>query len=84
MESIIPILASIPVAVAAWFAVNFFGRPILALREARLDALRISERYSTVVYSSSDELRSAALKALHDASNTLLAYHREHALATRL
>jgi hypothetical protein len=72
------------VAVAAWFAVNFLGKPILAIREKRLEALQFGERYSHVSSRSSDELRDTALKSLHDVGNALLAYSRERSIATRL
>jgi hypothetical protein len=71
-------------AVFAWFALNFLGRPILSLREKRLEAIQVAERYSNVGFTSSDELRTAALKSLHDVGNALRAYSREASIATRL
>jgi hypothetical protein len=78
------IVVSALIAIAAWFALNFFGRPILAIRESRLVALQIGERYSGVGFGSSDGLRDTALKAYNDIGNTLLAYSRERSLATRI
>jgi hypothetical protein len=71
------------IAIGAWFALNFLGKPILAIRESRLEALKFAERYSGVSFGSSDELRDTALKTLNNVGNTLLAYSRERSLATR-
>ena len=110
-----------------WVALNFFGNPILTLREKRRKALagygksrlrgeanqdigycwpeaalclvpmkltrdffrnllEAAERYAYVGLhgSLSDEYRTGALAALHDAGNSLRAYMRERSLATRI
>ena len=78
------VIVSPILAIAAWFAVNFLGKPILALREKRLEALQIAERYSHVSISSSDALRAAALKSLNDVANALRGISREQAASTRM
>lgn len=71
-------------AVAPWFALNFLGKPILVLREKRLEALQIAERYSHVSLASSDALRDVALQSLYDVANTLRGISREQAASTRM
>jgi hypothetical protein len=71
-------------ALVAWIILNFWGKPILALRATRFEALRIAQRYSGVTGSSSDKLRDTALSSLNEIGNSLLAYSRESSLATRL
>ncbi len=34
------------VAVLSWFAINMIGKPIVALRDTRIKALRVAERYA--------------------------------------
>jgi len=69
---------------AGWFGTNFLGRPVVALRECRLQALQTAERYAHVDNHASDALRQRALSALHDSGNALRAYARERSLATRV
>src|SRR5579875_1220581 len=57
MASITPLIGSAMAGALAWFTVNFLGKPILAIREKRLEALKTGERYSHVSSHSSDELR---------------------------
>lgn len=80
------VLTGVGVAALSWVALNFFGKPILTLREKRREALEVAERYAYVGShgSVSDEYRARALAALHDAGNSLRAYVRERSLATRL
>ena len=78
------IIISAVAGIAAWFATNFLGRPILDLRECRLNALKIAERYSGVSLASSAGLRGTALTAYVDAGNAFLAYSREGSIAVRL
>jgi hypothetical protein len=80
----ITVIASSVVAIAAWFAVNFLGKPILALREKRLQAIEVAERYFSVGSHSSDEVCAAARKSLNENGCTLRAYNRESSIATRL
>jgi hypothetical protein len=72
------------VAAFAWVVLNFLGRPVLAVREKRLEAIQVAERYSNVGIFSSDGLRDTALKSLHDVGTALRAYSREASIATRL
>ncbi len=80
----IAMIASSAAAIAAWFAVNFLGKPILAIREKRLQAIEAADRYFSVSFHSSDELRTTALKSLNEIGSTLRAYNREASIATRL
>jgi hypothetical protein len=75
--------ASAFVGVAAWVATNFVAKPILSLREKRLEALQIAERYLGVDFGSSDELRDRALRALIDTASALRALSRERSVAVR-
>ena len=78
------IASSSAAAIVAWFAANFLGKPILAIREKRFEALQVGERYAHVNHMSSDTLRDTALKSMHEIGNALLAYSREQSIATRL
>ena len=63
------LVAAVVAAVASgagWVVLNFFGRPILALQEKRLEALQIADRYSRVDDTSNDALRRTALKSLNE------------------
>lgn len=84
MGTIATTLATVLVAVLAWFAANFLGQPILALREKRREAIQVAERYSSVSFISSEELRTTALTSFHDVSTALRAYSREGSIATRV
>lgn len=72
------------VAVASWVAANFIGKPIVALQEKRLEALKVAERYAHLGIGASGETRQRALTSLFDVANGIRAYAREGALATRL
>lgn len=69
-----------------WIGFNFFGKPIVTLRDNRRDALEVAERYAYVgLHSSpSEALQIKALDALHDAGNHLRAHVRERSVATRI
>jgi hypothetical protein len=75
------LVAAFPTALVA---LNFVGRPILALREKRLEGLQIAERYYRVDDDSSNALRDTALKSLIEAGTALRALSREASLPTRL
>jgi hypothetical protein len=70
----------------SWVALNFFGKPIMTLRDKRREALEIAERYAYVGLngSPSEEYQTKALAALNDAGNSLRAHFRERALARRI
>jgi hypothetical protein len=76
-------LPPVILAIATWFSVNFVGKPILAIREKRREALQIAERYAFVRPWSSDDLQRPALKSLYDVGTSLRAYSREASVATR-
>jgi hypothetical protein len=78
------LVAAASMGVAAWFGTNFFAKPVLALREKRLEALQIGVRYANVNHTSSNGLRDRALKALHDTANALRALSRERSFAVRV
>lgn len=78
------LLASAAVAVAAWFAVYFLGKPVVALQDRRLEALQAAERYYAVDAGASEEVRDAAEKALFEAGTALHTLDRGWSTAVRL
>jgi hypothetical protein len=78
------LLASAGVAVAAWFAIYFVGKPVVALQENRLAALKVAERYYTVDMSASEDERDVALKALFEVGTALRTLQRGWSTAVRL
>jgi hypothetical protein len=80
------VLTGAGVAALSWVALNFFGKPILSLREKRREALEVAERYAYVGLHSTpnEEYQNRALAALCDAGNSLRAYGRESSLGTRI
>ncbi len=84
MDSMTTLIVSAVAAVLAWFAVNFLGRPVLAVREKRLEAIQTAEQYFNVSLVSSVELRTTSLKSLNDVGSALRAYSREASIATQL
>jgi hypothetical protein len=81
---IVPVIFSVVAAVLAWFAANFLGKPVLAVREKRSEAIKTAEQYCAVGPDSSDELRTTALKSLNELGSALRACSREGSIATRL
>ncbi len=81
---IVPVILSVVAAVLAWFATNFLGKPVLAVREKRSEAIKTAEQYCTVGPDSSDELRTIALKSLNELGSAIRACSREASIATRL
>jgi hypothetical protein len=77
---------SLAIGALGWVGLNLFGKPILALRDKRREALEVAERYAYVGLHStpSEEYQNRALAALHDVGNSLRAYARESSPATRL
>ncbi len=69
---------------AAWLAVNFAGKPILAVRDARLEALRVAERYANVSGWASEESAGTARRALADISSRLRSLCRGQGWPVRL
>ncbi|ABD08142.1 conserved hypothetical protein [Rhodopseudomonas palustris HaA2] len=78
------LLASAGAAVAAWFAVYFIGKPVVALQDRRLEALQTAERYYAVDIRASEEVRDAAEKALFEAGLSLRTLQRGWSTAVRL
>jgi hypothetical protein len=78
------LLASAGAAVAAWFAVYFVGKPVVALQQQRIAALRTAERYYAVDASADEAERDEAVKALFESGIALRAYHRGWSTAVRM
>lgn len=80
------LITGIGVAAVSWVALNFFGKPIWALREKRREALEVAERYAYVGLhgTPSEDYQRRALTALHNAGNSLRAHARERSLATQV
>ena len=53
-------------AIAGWFAINWVGRPILAVRSARLEAIRTAERYGRVSSGEAEESVNIVIRMLND------------------
>jgi hypothetical protein len=48
MTNFAPFLTGVATAIVGWVGLNFFGGPIVALREKRREALEVAERYRYV------------------------------------
>jgi hypothetical protein len=72
-------------AVLAWFALNLVGNPVLVLRELRLKALRVAERYAYFGPTStqSEERVREVRRELFDIGSELRAQARGQSLAVR-
>ncbi|MFT4278918.1 MAG: hypothetical protein QM576_21440 [Rhodopseudomonas sp.] len=77
-------LASVVVAIVAYGAVYFIGKPVVALQAKRIDVLDVAERYSAVDAGAPEDTRDAAVKALFEAGTSLRAYQRGWSTAVRL
>ena len=84
MPEFTTIITGLAAGLVAWLALNFFGKPILAIRNARLRAVKVAENYWGVPSNASDNLRYEAMMALHRSANNLMGYDREHSLAKRM
>ncbi|MFY9642436.1 MAG: hypothetical protein WCD20_00755 [Rhodomicrobium sp.] len=69
---------------ATWYATNLIGKPILAVRDARLEALRVAERYAYVAGSASEETVRVARSALADTTSRLRSLCRGQGWPARL
>jgi hypothetical protein len=80
------VVGSLALGAVGWVGSNFFGKPTLALRDKRREALEVAERYAYVGLHSapSEEYQKRALAALYDVGNSLRAYARESSLATKM
>lgn len=54
MAHFLSVMGGLGSAVIGWIALNFFGKPILILREKRREALEVGERYAYVGLDSFD------------------------------
>jgi hypothetical protein len=66
------------VAVVAWFVLNMVGRPILALRDKRVKALQIADRYAYFGPTGSEERAREVRRELLDVASELRAQTRSH------
>ncbi|MCG6203144.1 hypothetical protein LPW26_00715 [Rhodopseudomonas sp. HC1] len=78
------LVASAGAAVAAWFAVYFIGKPVVALQRQRIAALQVAERYYAVDPGSDEAERDAAVKALFESGIVIRSYDRGWSTAVRL
>lgn len=78
------LLAGAGAAVAAWFAMDFVGKPVVALQQQRIAAVQTAERYAAVDADAAEAERDAAVKALFEAGVALRAYHRGWSTAVRM
>ncbi len=78
------VLAGAGAAIAAWVAVYFIGKPVVALQQQRIAALQTAERYYAVDMAATEAERDAAVQALFDAGIALRAYHRGWSTAVRM
>jgi len=79
-------VGSLALGAVGWVGLNLFGKPILALRDKRREALEVAERYAYVGLRTapSEEYQKRAVAALSDVGNSLRAYARESSLGTKL
>ncbi len=84
VHNMLPVLGAALAALIAWLAAHLIGKPILAIRDARLEAIRVAERYAFVSNSASFETVSAADKSLLDVSSRLRSLSRGHGWPARL
>jgi hypothetical protein len=71
-------------AVPAWVAVNWIGKPILAVEDQRREALRIAERYGFTSPLESDDCVRVARRALIDLATAIHAHGRTLTRPARL
>ena len=69
---------------AIWLAANMLGKPILALRDARLKTIQTAERYAYFNGSASSERVSSVRREIFDIASELLAQARSHSWIVRL
>jgi hypothetical protein len=62
--------------VAAWFVVNMIGKPFLAIRETRHEALRVAERYAYFGLTEIEGRTVAVRRELYDIASALTAHAR--------
>ncbi len=78
------ILASAGAGIGAWFVTNLIAKPILVVREKRLEALRVAERNAYLGPEASDERARAVRIALMDAASDLRVHARGQPWPVRL
>jgi hypothetical protein len=98
MADFISVVGGLGSAAVGWVALNFFGKPILTLREKRREALEVGERHAYVGLHDTphlsnddplsrparDEYQKRAVSELRDIGNCLRAHARERTLSTRI
>jgi hypothetical protein len=63
-------------AVVIWFLVNMIGKPILAIRDARHEALRVAERYAYFGRTDIEGRAAAVRREIYDTASGLTAHAR--------
>ena len=95
--SVLTGIGAIFLGTLSWLALNFFGKPILTLREKRREALEVGERYA-YVHSRNDDIQlynlhskatpndeqNIAFSELTRVGIALRAHLREHSVSTSL
>jgi hypothetical protein len=81
---IVGALIALPASFLAWLAYNWAGKPILDVRCARLDALKVAELYGFVGYGYSENETNRARDALSDAAISLRSLNRGQPWTARL
>jgi hypothetical protein len=71
-------------AALGWIGTQMAGKPILALREKREEALRVADRYAYIGWGSSEELVRTGRRALFDVASSLRAMSRARGWALDL
>jgi hypothetical protein len=81
---IVGALIALPASFFAWLAYNWVGKPILDVRLARLDALKVAELYGFIGYGYGDDETNRARDALGDAATSLRSLNRGQPWTARL
>jgi hypothetical protein len=77
-------LWGIPLAVVSWIVLHMVAKPVLNLREQRLDVLRLAERYAYFGPTDNAERVSVVRREIFDAASGLLVHSRGGSKLARL
>jgi hypothetical protein len=78
------LLYSLIIGVSGWVLAHFVAQPIIDLRQKRVEALTIGERYTFVDYRADQDIVRTARSKLFDISSSLRALAREGSWTIRL
>jgi hypothetical protein len=84
LNIVLTALTAVPVTLLAWLAYNWAGKPILDMRTARLDSLKIAELYGFTGYGYSEEETNKAKTTLSEVAVALRALSRSQRWSARL